>query len=242
MTRLPLLDSQTLQPFPPVASALREPDGLLAAGGDLSPQRLLLAYREGIFPWFAPDQPILWWSPARRTVFDTAQPHVPRRLRRWLRQCPWSLRADSAFAQVMQACAAPRAGQHGTWITPAMIQAYVHLHELGHAHSVEAWDGDELVGGIYGVAVGRMFYGESMFSARSNASKVALLTLCAALAQWRFPLLDAQLASPHLFTLGARELPRARFCAEVARLVTQPGRGGHWTGDFPLRRARDLAG
>src|SRR5688500_17153647 len=158
MIRLPFLDPARAEFFPPVERALAEPDGLLAAGGDLSPARLLAAYRRGIFPWYSDAEPILWWSPARRTVFDTAQPHVPRRLARWMRSCDWRIRADTAFGEVVRACAAPRARERGTWIGAGMIQAYERMHALGHAHSVEAWDGDRLVGGLYGVAIGRMFF------------------------------------------------------------------------------------
>jgi leucyl/phenylalanyl-tRNA--protein transferase len=238
---LPFLDPSRPDAFPPVGSALDEPDGLLAAGGDLSPERLLAAYRRGIFPWYSDDQPILWWSPASRTVFDTANVHVPRRLARWLRGCGWEIRADTGFATVMRACAAPRARERGTWITADMLAAYQRLHVLGHAHSVEAWDGARLVGGVYGVAIGRMFYGESMFSAATNGSKVALLGLCAALHKWNFPLLDAQVASDHLFTLGAFELPRVQFCAKVAGLSQDDGHQGSWRERFPAIRPADLA-
>lgn len=227
--------------FPAVASALEEPDGLLAFGGDLEPERLLAAYAKGIFPWYSDDQPILWWSPVMRTVFDTANVHVPRRLARWLHGCDWDIRIDTAFADVMRACAAPRAREHGTWITSDMLAAYQRLHELGHAHSVEAWDGERLVGGIYGVSIGRMFYGESMFSATTNGSKIALLALCHLLRGWGFPLLDAQVASDHLFTLGALEMPRAAFCVQVAKLTTLPGQPGSWRGLHTRLSARDLA-
>ena len=242
MTRLPQLDPLDPERFPPVGRALREPDGLLAVGGDLSPERLLAAYRRGIFPWYSRNQPILWWSPATRTVFDTARMHVPRRLAHWLRHCEWRIGADSAFDAVVRACAAPRAGQRGTWITPAMRAAYQRLHELGHAHSVEVWDDAQLAGGIYGVALGRMFFGESMFSAATNGSKVALLALCHALREWGFPLLDAQVASPHLFTLGAIEMPRAAFCTRVAELAAKAAHAGDWRDRFPATRAPDLAG
>lgn len=240
MIRLPFLDPSQPDRFPPPERALAEPDGLLAAGGDLSPARLLGAYRRGIFPWFSEGEPILWWSPSRRTVFDTGAMHVPRRLARWLRGCPWTIRADTAFGAVVRACAAPRARQQGTWITADMIAAYEHLHALGHAHSIEAWDGARLVGGIYGVALGRMFYGESMFSAEPNGSKVALLGLARVLRDEDFPLLDAQVASDHLFTLGAFELPRAAFCARVARLATADAAPGAWSGD-PLPWPHELA-
>jgi leucyl/phenylalanyl-tRNA--protein transferase len=240
MIRIHLLESGRQEPFPPVAHALDEPDGLLAAGGDLSTPRLLDAYRHGIFPWYDDDQPILWWSPAVRTVFDSADMHVPRRLARWLRLCDWQIRADSAFADVMRACAATRANARGTWITADMLAAYQRLHAQGHAHSIEVWDGACLVGGVYGVAIGRMFYGESMFSAATNGSKVALLALCHALAAWGFPLLDAQVASDHLFTLGAREMPRAAFCAEVARLSALADVDGSWSARLPAIRPSDL--
>ena len=241
MIHLPFLDPTQPASFPSVATALDHPDGLLAAGGDLSVERLLAAYRSGIFPWYSGDQPILWWSPASRTVFDTAKPHVPRRLARWLRSCDWQLRADSAFADVMRACVAPRARERGTWITTDMLAAYQRLYALGHAHSVEAWDGERLVGGIYGVAIGRMFYGESMFSAAGNGSNVALLALCMALHDWGFPLLDAQVASDHLFTLGACEMPRGAFCDRVAKLVSQPGIEGSWRARFPSLQPKNLA-
>lgn len=231
MIRLPFLDPAQPEAFPPVAQALAEPDGLLAAGGDLRSERLLAAYRRGIFPWYSDGQPILWWSPSLRTVFDTARMHVPRRLARWLRTCPWRISADTAFAEVMHACAAPRRHQRGTWITTAMLDAYVELHRLGHAHSIETWDGERLVGGIYGVAVGRMFFGESMFSAATNGSKVALLALCFLLRERGFPLLDAQVASDHLFTLGAYEIPRAAFCAQVAELSAAPVAAASWRDD-----------
>ncbi|MEO7433833.1 MAG: leucyl/phenylalanyl-tRNA--protein transferase [Dokdonella sp.] len=242
MSQVPFLDEDRPDGFPPVGSALTYPDGLLAAGGDLSPQRLLSAYRRGIFPWYSGDQPILWWSPSSRTVFDTACVHVPRRLARWLRgQCAWSVRADTAFEEVMRACAAPRADDRGTWITDDMLEAYVRLHAMGHAHSVEAWDGDALVGGIYGVAVGRMFFGESMFSHSTNGSKVALLGLCRLLANWSFPLLDAQLPSDHLFTLGAREMPRGFFCEQLSTLTRLDGHIGSWQERAGPLLAADLA-
>jgi leucyl/phenylalanyl-tRNA--protein transferase len=241
MTRIHLLTPGQQEPFPPVECALGEPDGLLAAVGDLSSERLLDAYRHGIFPWYSDEQPILWWSPSRRTVFDTANVHVPRRLSRWLRGCSWQIRADSAFADVMRACAAPRRRERNTWITAEMLEAYQQLHRLGHAHSIEAWDGDRLVGGIYGVATGRMFCGESMFSAETNGSKVALLALCRVLRDWDFPLLDAQVASDHLSTLGAREMPRAAYCAEVARLSALPGVEGNWREKWPPIHAPELA-
>jgi leucyl/phenylalanyl-tRNA--protein transferase len=239
--RIPFLDPLRPDDFPPVAEALREPDGLLAGGGDLAPERLLAAYRRGIFPWYSRGQPILWWSPDPRTVFATDRMHVPHRLSRWLRTCDWSLRADTAFETVVRACAAPRAKQRGTWIDARMRDAYLRLHQLGHAHSVEAWNGETLAGGIYGVAIGRMFFGESMFSAADNGSKVALLALAHALQGWNFPLLDAQVASPHLFTLGAIETDRADFCTRVAELTARPGADGSWRLTFPAMSPPSLA-
>ena len=239
--RIPFLDPKRFEEFPPIESALREPDGLLAGGGDLSPERLLSAYRRGIFPWYSRGQPILWWSPDPRTVFMTEHMHVPRKLARWLRACNWTIRADTAFETVVRACAAPRAGQRGTWIDADMRKAYVRLHELGFAHSIEAWDGDALAGGIYGVAIGRMFFGESMFSAADNGSKVALLVLSRVLCDWGYPMLDAQVASPHLFTLGAIELPRAEFCARIAELAGLEGAPGSWQHAFPRLAPADLA-
>ena len=242
MTRIPILRPGVLDPFPPVESALREPDGLLAAGGDLSPERLLQAYRHGIFPWYADDEPILWWSPDPRTVFATDRVHVSSRLRRWLRQCGWTIHADGAFADVVRACAAPRQHQPTTWITAEMFDAYCRLHELGWAHSIEVRDeADRCIGGIYGVAIGRMFFGESMFSAETNGSKVALIGLCRVLCEWGFTLLDAQVASPHLATLGAIQMPRSEFVAHVAKACAEPFPPGSWRGRWPGLAARELA-
>jgi leucyl/phenylalanyl-tRNA--protein transferase len=240
--RLPLLPRDPAAPFPPAGRALREPNGLLAMGGDLSPERLLNAYRHGIFPWYSAGEPILWWCPDPRMVFDTDSFALPSRLRRKLRSSAWEVRADTAFEQVISACAtAPRPGQDGTWITDEMQAAYVELHRLGHAHSVEVFDGDRLVGGIYGVAVGRMFFGESMFSAESGGSKVALAGLVHVLRRWGWPLLDAQVENPHLRSLGARRLPRPEFLAEVARLTAIPGLVEPWTTRVPPFPARQLA-
>lgn len=241
MIRIPVLRPGVIEPFPPVESAFREPDGLLAAGGDLSPERLLDAYRHGIFPWFSHGQPILWWSPDPRTVFATDRVHVSTRLKRWLRHCDWTIHADRDFAAVVRACAAPRATQKGTWITSEMYEAYCWLHALGHAHSVEVYAADRLVGGIYGVAVGRMFFGESMFSGETNGSKVALIALCRILHSWGFDLLDAQVASPHLATLGAYDMPRTDFVAHLAKACAEPFPIGAWRERWPLRTARELA-
>lgn len=231
MITLPRLSAGDLA-FPAVEAALAEPNGLLAFGGDLSSERLLAAYSRGIFPWFSDDQPILWWSPDPRMVFHTATAHLPRRLRRWLKSCPWTIHADGAFDEVISHCAGPRADGAGTWITGAMRDAYCRLHAEGHAHSIEIRESGVLVGGIYGVAIGRMFFGESMFSLRDHASKVALLALCAGLARADFPLLDAQVTSAHLLTLGARQMPRTEFSRKVAGLVAQPGVAGSWSSLF----------
>lgn len=237
--RLPWLAADPTAPFPPPASALRDPDGLLAAGGDLHPARLLNAYRQGIFPWYGEGEPILWWSPDPRTVFRTDRIALSRRDRRALRGSGWVARADTAFDAVLGACAAtPRPGQAGTWIIAEMQDAYRRLHRLGHAHSVEVFDRDgALVGGIYGVAVGRMFFGESMVSLRSGGSKAALAALAAHLQARGWPLIDAQVSSAHLLRLGAEVWPRQSFLERVAALTAVPEPAGAWTaafGDWPL--------
>lgn len=206
-------------PFPPVASALRNPDGLLAAGGDLEPARLLRAYRNGIFPWFGPGEPILWWSPDPRAVLYPERLHVSRRLARTLRQQRFAISYDTCFAQVVAACAASRPESRGTWITPQMQAAYARLHDLGHAHSIEVWRDATLVGGLYGVALGRVFFGESMFSRERDASKVALAHLCARLRHLGFGLLDCQVVSGHLTRMGAERLSRERFVALLDELA-----------------------
>jgi leucyl/phenylalanyl-tRNA--protein transferase len=219
MIRLPRLDDRHPDHFPDPRDALVEPNGLLAFGGDLSPPRLLAAYAQGIFPWYNEGEPILWWSPDPRCVFDTQRLRPNRSLRRSLKDSGWQLSVDRAFRQVMLACAAPRPGQCGTWISPAMIDAYAALHELGHAHSVEVWEQDRLVGGIYGVAIGRLFCGESMFSAQSGGSKLALCALASLLREWEFPWIDAQVSNPHLLSLGAVEVPRGAFLQHSAALA-----------------------
>lgn len=216
-------------PFPPAGTALEQPAGLLAIGGDLTPVRLLNAYAGGIFPWFSAGEPILWWSPDPRIVFRTDAVHLSRRFRRQLRSLDWQVTADNAFTDVIQACGlAPRPGQDGTWISPEMIQAYTALHALGHAHSVEVWEGETLVGGIYGVGIGRMFFGESMFSARSGGSKVALAALGALLQRWQVPLMDAQVENPHLIRMGATAMPRDAFLAHTHQAVRLAGPQGSW--------------
>jgi leucyl/phenylalanyl-tRNA--protein transferase len=242
-TRPFLLSDDPDAPFPPAELALRRPDGLLAVGGDLSPQRLLQAYRHGIFPWYSEGQPILWWSPDPRTVFRTDAIRLSSRFRRGLRRSTWTVRADTAFDAVVAACAdIPRAGQRGTWILPDMRQAYARLHRLGHAHSVEVFDDEgQLAGGIYGVAIGRMFFGESMFSARDGGSKIALAALARHLHAAGWPLIDAQVENTHLSSLGAESWPRPRFLEAVATLASRPGRTGSWTGAFGQVEAPALA-
>ncbi len=235
------LDPRPDAPFPPAQTALREPDGLLAVGGDLSPVRLLNAYAGGIFPWFSEGQPPLWWSPDPRMVFRTDGVHLSSRFRRSLRHSNWTLHADSCFGKVIRACAAsPRPGQDGTWISGDMVLAYEALHALGHAHSVEVFDGDTLVGGIYGVAIGRMFFGESMFSAVSGGSKVALAGLARCLRGWGWPLLDAQVENDHLLRMGAEHWPREQFLALVRRQVREEGLVGSWSQRFGVIPARQI--
>jgi len=218
-------------PFPPVESALRHPAGLLAAGADLSPQRLIDAYRLGIFPWFSAGEPILWWSPDPRMVLFPGEVKISRSLAKRLRRREFEVRLDTAFAAVMRACAAPRQGADGTWITPQMQQAYLRLHELGWAHSVETWVEDELVGGLYGIAIGRAFYGESMFARTSDASKVALAHLARHLESRGFGMIDCQMSTAHLATLGGREIPRSQFVAALRELTRSGDAPGRWPTD-----------
>lgn len=260
--------------FPPVDQALREPNGLLATGGDLSPARLLDAYRHGIFPWFNADDPILWWSPDPRMVLFPQEFKLSRSLRKRLAKGDFEVRTDFAFEEVMRACAAPRADQAGTWIHEDMIAAYTALHHMGYAHSVEVWmpgslvplpvevetrrqrandedstmstarsergsqrsidDELELAGGLYGVAIGRMFYGESMFSRRTDGSKIALAHLCAQLARWNFGMIDCQMNTSHLASLGAREIPRTEFIHRLQELVHYENRGSPWKFEHDL--------
>ncbi len=198
--------------FPNPELAESEPNGLLAIGGDLSPQRLLNAYRSGIFPWFSAGQPILWWSPDPRALLFPDHFHCSRRLRRRMRQANWSYSYDQQFDQVIHLCATVmRDEANGTWILPAMQRAYSRLHRMGHAHSIEIWLGDELVGGLYGVVLGKAFYGESMFSLMTDASKIALFALTQRLHTWNFHFLDCQMMTAHLHSLGAEAVPRSRF-------------------------------
>lgn len=209
--------------FPDPANALDDPEGLLAVGGDLSPERILAAYYRGIFPWFNPGDPILWWSPSPRTVVFPDQLHISKSLRKTLRQGIYRVTFDNCFRTVMTACAAPRAYADGTWISDDIIAGYSALHERGIAHSVEVWRGDELVGGLYGMALGRIFFGESMFSRADNASKVGFAHLVRQLRAWDFQLIDCQVANDHLFSLGAVEIPREDFQRMLINFTDKPG-------------------
>jgi leucyl/phenylalanyl-tRNA--protein transferase len=210
--------------FPPTHLALNEPDGLLAIGGDLTSEWLLSAYQKGIFPWYAHDDPILWWTPNPRSVLFTDAIHLSKSLRKRLRQRRYRVTFDQHFTQVMNACAhTPRPDQDGTWILPEMIHAYERLFQQKHAHSVEVWEKEKLVGGLYGVAIGRMFYGESMFSRHNDASKIALVALCTQLRQWGFRLIDTQVATDHLQRLGARLVSREHFETLLDEQIHQPG-------------------
>lgn len=218
--------------FPPLERALREPNGLLCAGGDLSAQRLIAAYRNGIFPWYSPGEPILWWSPDPRMVLVPGEFRLSRSLRRTLRKGEREIRLDSDFAAVIRACASVRRpGQAGTWISAPMQAAYCRLHELGFAHSVETWLDDRLVGGLYGVAIGRMFYGESMFSLTADASKIAFAHLVRFLETQGFGLIDCQMNTAHLASLGAREIARDEFIARLRELTGSHRASGRWPVD-----------
>lgn len=208
--------------FPAPDHALREPDGLLAAGGDLSPRRLLAAYREGIFPWFSKDDPILWWSPDPRCVFYPENFSPSRSLRKSLRHAPWRLSTNRAFAKVMAACAAPRTYADDTWISKDIIAGYCALHEQGHAHSIEVWHDGQLVGGLYGVSVGGLFCGESMFSVKTDASKIAFWALMCMARDAGWPVVDAQFENPHLMSLGAEMVPRNVYLSHVMAVRDQP--------------------
>ncbi|WP_288448388.1 leucyl/phenylalanyl-tRNA--protein transferase [uncultured Pseudomonas sp.] len=207
--------------FPPLQQALREPNGLLAIGGDLSAARLISAYRHGCFPWYQAGQPLLWWSPDPRTVLFPPDLHVSRSLAKTLRKTPLRVTYDQAFERVILACAGPRRDADGTWITAEMRQAYQQLHTQGWAHSVEVWDGDQLVGGLYGIAMGKLFFGESMFSLVDNASKIGFVTLVRDLAAWGFVMIDCQMQTAHLQSLGASSLSRERFSEYLAKYLDQ---------------------
>lgn len=222
--------------FPDVSLALEEPNGLLAMGGDLNPARLIAAYRHGIFPWYSEDQPILWWSPNPRAVLFPKSIHISRSLRKSIRRGIYRLTLDSAFRHVIEACAQPRRDGAGTWITHDIINAYCALHDMGLAHSVEAWRGDELVGGLYGVAIGRMFFGESMFSRADNASKVAIIGLAQQLDAWGYAVIDCQVASAHVTSLGAIDIDRTEFVALLNKWCVIAGQPAPWRFDTNLSK------
>ncbi len=222
MAILHQLDQDKLE-FPPFEQALHEPNGLLAIGGDLSTERLLVAYRQGIFPWYEAGQPILWWNPDPRMILYPDELHVSRSLAKFMKTQPYQVTCDQDFAGLIKACAAQRGkGRHGTWITPEMQQAYIRLHAEGWAHSVEVWEQDTLVGGLYGLAIGAVFFGESMFSQEDNSSKLAFVTLVRKLQAQNYKLVDCQVASKHLSSLGAREIPRRLFMSQLQEAIELP--------------------
>ena len=217
--------------FPPLDTALLKPSGLLAAGGDLSPQRLIEAYHRGIFPWFNEGEPILWWSPDPRMVLFPGELKISRSLRKTLKKDNYEIRVDNAFSEVMQACAAPRGEQPGTWIHAEMISAYTALHEMGVAHSVEVWMRGKLMGGLYGVSQGKVFFGESMFSRIPDTSKIAFVHLVKQLEHWGFHMIDCQMKTTHLASLGGREISREEFGQKLKELVNYTERVEKWCFD-----------
>ncbi|MBI1965305.1 MAG: leucyl/phenylalanyl-tRNA--protein transferase [Betaproteobacteria bacterium] len=221
-------------PFPPVERALEEPNGLLAAGADLFVPRLLEAYRNGIFPWYSEGQPVLWWSPDPRMVLFPSEFKLSRSLRKRIAKRDYEIRVDTAFEAVISACAEPRPGREGTWITGDMVAAYTALARAGHAHSVETWIGGELAGGLYGVALGRMFFGESMFTNAPDASKIALAHLVRQLERRDYGMIDCQMTTAHLARFGAREIPRAEFMRKLTDLVNYPDTARRWAFDDDL--------
>jgi leucyl/phenylalanyl-tRNA--protein transferase len=219
---------QGTAPFPPLEKALKSPNGLLCAGADLSPGRLIEAYSRGIFPWYSEGDPILWWSPDPRMVLFPAELKVSRSLRRTVTHEVYETRFDTELREVIEQCAAPRDGHTGTWIVPEMIEAYTRLHERGFVHSVESWHGGELVGGLYGMALGKVFFGESMFTHAPDASKVALVKLAERLVAEGFRVIDCQQATTHLASLGAREIPREEFAKLLRESIQYPPSGSRW--------------
>jgi leucyl/phenylalanyl-tRNA---protein transferase len=224
-----LLDEDPGAPFPDVSLAEREPNGLLAVGGDLSPQRLINAYLKGIFPWFSEDEPILWWSPDPRTVLFPDRIKISRSLRKTLKKMSFTVSFDQNFPAVIHACAQPRDSSPGTWLLPEMIEAYHRQHELGLAHSVEVWQDERLVGGLYGMAIGAVFFGESMFSRVPDASKVALVHLSRTLSEWGYKMIDCQVYTQHLASLGAEEIPRRHFISHLNQWCALAGQPGSWS-------------
>ena len=228
-----------MEPFPPTSAALEDPNGLLAVGGDLSAARLLEAYQRGIFPWYEPGEPILWWTPQPRAVLRPAEFHESKSLRKFLKTTDWYVEYDLRFEQVVDACAAPSPGREETWISDDMKAAYLELHRLGYAHSVEVMGSGRLIGGLYGVKLGKIFFGESMFSREPDASKIALAFLCRQLQDWRYELIDCQISSQHLQSLGAVDISRERFLAMLRQAVGVPGRTGKWRFEIPVPASRE---
>jgi leucyl/phenylalanyl-tRNA--protein transferase len=226
MSLIPWLD-ETFE-FPDIKGALDDPNGLLAAGGDLNPLRLLNAYRNGIFPWFDDHQPILWWSPDPRAVILPEHIHISRSLAKHIRRDDFRISFDEAFSDVVQACAAPRSYSDGTWITDEMHAAYCEIHRMGYAHSLEVWQQDSLIGGLYGISLGKLFFGESMFSNTTNGSKIALVALAKQLQSWQFPLIDCQIPNPHLSSMGAIEISRADFSKYLNNYAGLAHPTGRW--------------
>ena len=224
---LPWLSS-TGESFPDISLAMADPNGLLAAGGDLSPKRLMEAYSRGIFPWFEEGQPVLWWSPDPRMVLFPEDLRVSKSLQKILNKPLYTVTLDEAFAEVITCCAQPRRGSPDTWITDEMQTAYMQLFDEGHAHSVEVWRDGDLVGGLYGVALGQLFFGESMFSFESNTSKIALVNLVKQLQGWNYKLIDCQISSEHLESLGAIEISREKFRQQLHELLPRPGKAPPW--------------
>lgn len=223
-----LLASDPETPFPDIETAETEPNGLLALGGDLSATRLLNAYQSGVFPWYNDDQPILWWSPNPRTLFSPKHLRISRSLRKTINRTRYTATFDHAFSKVIYACSEPRNIDEGTWLNHSMIQAYLELHRLGHAHSVEIWQDDRLVGGLYGISIGRVFFGESMFSYENDASKLALIHLANKLVEWDYKMIDCQVHSQHLITLGAINICRRSFRKNLQRWCNPPDRQENW--------------
>lgn len=232
MTAPYLLSDDTIDIFPDVELALDEPNGLLAVGGDLSPQRLLAAYKNGIFPWFSDDQPILWWSPNPRSVMKLDDFKISKSLKKTLSKKTFHVTMDTAFNDVISECASMRKDGFGTWITNDMLDAYKELHKLGYAHSVECWYEQQLVGGLYGLSIGHAFFGESMFTRKTDASKVALAHLVQQLKQWQFDFIDAQVSSEHIANLGAKDISRRQFISELQQTLKLSSRVGRWQFDL----------
>jgi len=218
---IPWLDPISCE-FPPIGSALDNPNGLLAAGGDLSPQRLLSAYRKGIFPWFNPGEPILWWSPDPRCSLEPKQIHISRSLKKAIRKTAFEISFDRDFQSVIKACSEPRQNSAETWISPEMQSAYLELHKMGRAHSVELWQDGQLCGGLYGIAIGKLFFGESMFSKRDNCSKIAFAFFACQLQKWGYALIDCQIDNAHLTSMGAHSIPRSEFQRYLDNYLTEP--------------------